>query len=48
MPTEFYLIIFLLVTMLVFTYFYSKRAQTRERAKREAKAGDAGADATEM
>ena len=30
MPTEFYLIIFLLVAMLVFTYFYSERAQTRQ------------------
>jgi hypothetical protein len=36
LPTEFYLIIFLLVAMLVFTYFSSKRAQAREAAKHQA------------
>jgi hypothetical protein len=35
LPTEFYLIIFLLVAMLVFTYFYSERAQTRRSASRQ-------------
>ncbi len=29
MPNEFFLIIFLLVAMLVFVYFYAKRAQNR-------------------
>ena len=36
MPTEFYLIIFLLVAMLVFTYFYSERAQSRRAGKSDA------------
>jgi hypothetical protein len=36
LPTEFYLIIFLLVVMLVFAYFYSKRAQARMAAKQQA------------
>ena len=29
MPNEFYLILFLLVAVLVFVYFYAKRAQSR-------------------
>lgn len=29
MVPEFYLIIFLMVTMLIFTWFYSKRAENR-------------------
>lgn len=33
MPNEFYLIIFLLVVMLVFVYFYAKRAQTRSNVR---------------
>jgi preprotein translocase subunit YajC len=37
-PTEFYLIIFLLVAMLVFAYFYSERAQAR-RARTHEDAG---------
>lgn len=33
MPNEFYLIIFLLVVVLVFVYFYAKRAQTRSKVR---------------
>ena len=33
MPNEFYLIIFLLVVMLVFVYFYAKRAQARDSVR---------------
>ena len=43
MPNEFYGIIFLMVAMLVFVYFYAKRAQTRNHApstKSEPPAGD--------
>ena len=29
MPNEFYLILFLMVAVLVFVYFYAKRAQAR-------------------
>jgi hypothetical protein len=36
-PTEVYLIIFLLVATLVFSYFYSERAQTRRSASRQEK-----------
>ena len=42
-PNEFFLIIFLMVSMLVFVYFYAKRAQTRNHApstKSEPHAGD--------
>jgi len=42
-PNEFYGIIFLMVSMLVFVYFYAKRAQTRNHAassKSEPPAGD--------
>jgi hypothetical protein len=46
-PTEFYLIIFLLVAMLVFTYFYSERAQARRAGKRGAHDQNAEADANE-
>jgi preprotein translocase subunit YajC len=46
-PTEFYLIIFLLVAMLVFTYFYSERAQARRAVKHQAKDDEARADAIE-
>jgi len=42
-PNEFYGIIFLMVSMLVFVYFYAKRAQARNHAassKSEPRAGD--------
>jgi hypothetical protein len=45
--TEVYLIIFLLVAMLVFTYFYSERAQRRHRADRQANGEQAEADTIE-
>ena len=38
MAPEFYLIIFLMVTMLIFTWFYSKRAQNRDASRRTDKA----------
>jgi preprotein translocase subunit YajC len=44
-PAEFYLIIFLLVAMLVFTYFHSERAQARRNASRRAKDDQAQTDA---
>jgi hypothetical protein len=47
MPTEFYLIIFLLVAMLVFTYFYSERAQTRRSASRQTRDETAQTDTLE-
>jgi hypothetical protein len=43
LPTEFYLIIFLLVAMLVFTYFYSERAETRRAQIREDEGGTSAA-----
>jgi preprotein translocase subunit YajC len=43
-PAEFYLIIFLLVAMLVFTYFYSERAQARRAVKHQANEDQAQAD----
>jgi preprotein translocase subunit YajC len=46
-PTEVYLIIFLLVAMLVLAYFSSERAQTRRAVKRHAKDDQAQADAIE-
>jgi hypothetical protein len=46
-PTEFYLIIFLLVAMLVFTYFYSERAQTRRSASRQIRDETAQTDTLE-
>ncbi len=47
MPTEVYLIIFLLVAMLVFTYFYSERAQARRAGKSDAKEDQAQTDTVE-
>jgi hypothetical protein len=47
LPTEFYLIIFLLVAMLVFTFFYSERAQARRSASRPARDDQTQTDVVE-
>lgn len=46
-PTEVYLIIFLLVAMLVFAYFYSERAQARRSVSSQAEDERAPTDTLE-
>jgi preprotein translocase subunit YajC len=41
---EFYLIIFLMVAMLVYSYFYSERAQRRRAANKQPKPEEASSE----
>jgi hypothetical protein len=44
---EFYLIIFLMVAMLVYSYFYSERAQNRRAASKQPKTEEATSETFE-